>query len=139
MAKSYTEQLAEWVKRRPAPTRRDKNLVAFLAVRDDVRDALDEGYAVKTVWAHMHESKRIEFGYDTFLNYVNRHLRPAEQQPAIASNQVATAPTSPPNANAPKDPGKPAPQPSPPRPAAPVAGDLGGFSFNPAPNIEELM
>ena len=48
MAKSYPEQLAEWVKRRES-TKRDKNLVAFLAVRDDVKLAVDAGYAVKTI------------------------------------------------------------------------------------------
>jgi hypothetical protein len=135
MAKSYSEQLAEWVKRRPSPTRRDKNVVAFLAVRDDVKEALDEGYAVKTVWAHMHESKRIEFGYDTFLNYVNRHLRPAEQQPASAASQVAGMPTSAPKAGIPKAVEKAVP----PQPATSAPGDPGGFTFNAAPNIEELL
>jgi hypothetical protein len=74
MAKDYSEQLGDWVKRRTS-TRRDKNLVAFLAVRDDVKVAVDAGFAVKTVWANMVESKRVEFGYDTFLNYVNRLIR----------------------------------------------------------------
>ena len=135
MAKSYSQQLAEWVKQRPS-TRRDKNVVAFLAVRDDVKEALDEGYAVKTVWAHMYESKRIEFGYDTFLNYVNRHLRPPEQQPAIAPNQVAGMPASVPKADPPKPAAK---QPAAPRPAAPAPGQPAGFTFNPAPNKEELL
>lgn len=140
MAKSYTEQLAEWVKHRPAPTRRDKNLVAFLAVRDDVKDALDEGYAVKTVWTHMHESKRIEFGYDTFLTYVKRHLRQADPQPAIAASPAASVWTLPREANAPKAADKPVQPKSVPRqPAAPAASEPGGFTFNPAPNIEELM
>ncbi|MDO9013673.1 MAG: TraK family protein, partial [Polynucleobacter sp.] len=50
MAKTYPEQLGEWVKRRES-TQRDKNLVAFLAVRDDVKAAVEAGYSVKTVWA----------------------------------------------------------------------------------------
>lgn len=74
MTKTYPERLGEWLKRRES-TRRDKNIVAFLAVRDDVRDAVDAGYAIKTIWANMHEEKRVAFGYDTFLNYVNRHIR----------------------------------------------------------------
>jgi hypothetical protein len=137
MAKSYSEQLAGWVKRRPSPTRRDKNVVAFLAVRDDVKEALDEGYAVKTVWAHMHESKRIEFGYDTFLNYVNRHLRPAEQQPARGATQVASMPSSVPKASTAKPAGKP-PAVTP-KPGASVPGQPAGFTFNAAPNKEELL
>ncbi|MBZ2206557.1 TraK family protein [Massilia soli] len=138
MAKSYTEQLAEWVKRRPAPTRRDKNLVAFLAVRDDVRQALDEGYAVKTVWAHMHDSKRIEFGYDTFLNYVNRYLRSVDQ-PVLATSQAANVPTFR-KAHLRNAADKPVPsKPIPHQRAAPAASEPAGFTFNPAPNIKELM
>lgn len=138
MAKSYTAQLAEWVKRRPAPTRRDKNLVAFLAVRDDVTEALDEGYAVKTVWAHMHDSKRIEFGYDTFLNYVNRYLRSVDQ-PVLATSQATSVPTFR-KAYLPKAADKPVlSQPVPRQPAAPATSEPAGFTFNPAPNIKELM
>lgn len=135
MAKSYSQQLAAWVQQRPS-TRRDKNVVAFLAVRDDVKEALDEGYAVKTVWAHMYESKRIEFGYDTFLNYVNRHLRPPELQPVIAADQVAgvSAPVA--KADPPQALVK---MPPPPRPAAPAPGQPAGFTFNAAPNKEELL
>lgn len=138
MAKAYTEQLAEWVKRRPAPTRRDKNLVAFLAVRDDVKGALDEGYAVKTVWAHMHDSKRVEFGYDTFLNYVRRYLRSVDQ-PVPKASQATTAPASR-KTHLPKAADKPVPsRPIPHQPAAPAGSELTGFTFNPAPNIKELM
>lgn len=138
MAKSYTEQLAEWVKRRPAPTRRDKNLVAFLAVRDDVKRALDEGYAVKTVWAHMHDSKRVEFGYDTFLNYVNRYLRSVDQ-PVLAANQATSTPAFG-KAPMPRAAEKPLPsKPIPHQPATPAASEPAGFTFNPAPNIKELM
>lgn len=81
MAKTYPERLGEWVKRRES-TRRDKNIVAFLAVRDDVKDAVEAGYAVRTIWANMHEEKRVAFGYDTFLNYVNRHIRRVLKEPS---------------------------------------------------------
>lgn len=81
MTKTYTERLGEWVKQRDS-TKRDKNIVAFLAVRDEVKAAVDAGYPVKTIWKNMREEKRIAFGYDTFLNYVNRHIRRAEKRRA---------------------------------------------------------
>jgi hypothetical protein len=84
MAKSYPDQLAEWVKRRES-TKRDKNLVAFLAVRGDIQLAIEAGYAVKTIWSNMYEAKRVNFGYDTFLNYVNRHIRAKMLKPIHAS------------------------------------------------------
>ena len=74
MAKSYPEQLAEWIQRKNA-SKRDRNLVAFLAVRDDVKEAVAAGYAVKTIWANMRETGRIGFSYDTFLNYTKKMTR----------------------------------------------------------------
>jgi uncharacterized protein DUF5338 len=74
MSKRYSDQLGQWVKQKQS-RKRDKNLVAFLAIKADVQEALNEGYAAKTIWAHMLEKKRIEFGYDTFLNYTNRQIR----------------------------------------------------------------
>lgn len=132
MAKSYPEQLGEWVKQRTS-TRRDKNLVTFLAVRDDVKAAVDAGYAVKTVWANMTESGRIGFGYDTFLNYVNRMIRrqPADlvaaatpaphASGAVAANSRTKTGTSTTAAKSMK------------------LGAPAGFTFNPVPNEEELL
>ena len=78
MAKSYTEQLAEWVKKREASRpRQDKNVVAFLAVRADVKDAMDAGYALKTIWEHLHETGKIAYRYETFLKHVKRHIKHA--------------------------------------------------------------
>ena len=122
MAKTYPELLGEWVKQRES-TRRDKNLVAFLAVRDDVKAAVEAGYAVKTVWTNMHESKRIMFGYDTFLNYVNRLIR----RPQV--DQTATTGSS---STLTKAGRKTAAQVKPAEAAA-------SFSFNPVPNKEELL
>ena len=122
MAKTYPEQLGEWVKQRES-TRRDKNLVAFLAVRDDVRAAVEAGYAVKTVWANMHEFKRIMFGYDTFLNYVNRLIR-RPQVNQTTTTAFSSAPAKAGNKTATK---------------AKPANDETGFSYNPVPNKEELL
>src|SRR4051812_39497302 len=82
MAENFSDQLAQWVEQRGLP-RADKNLVAFMTVRDDVKVAIDAGYAVKTVWAHLRETGRTELRYKTFLNYVRRVLGPL-QDPAAA-------------------------------------------------------
>lgn len=73
MKQRYTDELGEWIKKRKEKTR-DKNLVAFLAVKADIQEALNEGYSVKIIWEHMFENKRIEYGYETFLNYTNRMI-----------------------------------------------------------------
>lgn len=138
MAKSYPDQLAEWVKRRESNTKRDKNLVAFLAVRGDIQLAIEAGYAVKTIWANMHEEKRVAFGYDTFLNYVNRHIR---AKAARAANAADPTPVKVPSAQQPpinkggKTPAVPAN--SEPKVKAPDATP--GFNFNSQPDVKELI
>lgn len=81
MASKYTDELAAWIRGHDA-TGRGRNLVAFLAVKPDVSAALAEGYSVKTIWTHMNATKRIEFGYETFLTYVHKQLRPARGKAA---------------------------------------------------------
>jgi len=74
MARTYADELDAWVTQRDV-TGREKNLVAFHAVRDDVRTAIEAGFATKTIWAHMRANARISYGYDTFRFYVNRFIK----------------------------------------------------------------
>lgn len=53
---------------------RGEYLPAFLAARSDVIKAMTAGFALKTIWEHMHEIGRIPFRYETFLKYVYRHI-----------------------------------------------------------------
>jgi hypothetical protein len=138
MARSYNEQLAEWVRQRTQSARRDRNRVAFLGVKEDVREALDLGWPVKTIWAHMIEQKRLGFGYDTFLVYVKRYVRPAAETAAARRTRRRL-----PSPQAPGD--LPATGPAEtetpwePVQAPPVQDKLPGFTFNAAPNREELI
>jgi len=77
MPSSYTEELAEWVKKREAakPKRQDKNWVAFLAVSNDVKAAIVAGYSLTTIWEHLHETGKIQVRYETFAKYVRRHIK----------------------------------------------------------------
>jgi hypothetical protein len=133
MAKSYTEELADWVSKRKAQRpRQDKNIVAFLAVKVDVKAALDAGYSMKTVWEHLHETGRIKSRYETFTLHVKRHIRakhPAgnqvEQQHEQSKPQAPAAATKPDQAQ-----GEPRRTPPP---------SVGGFTFNATPKKEDLF
>ena len=83
MTEKYTDELAKWVEKRKSSSKRDKNTVAFLAVRDDVISALEAGYSVKTVWEHMHEKGRIQYAYETFLKHVKRFKEKKSDQVQI--------------------------------------------------------
>ena len=87
MAKSYTDELAQWATKRQGKAR-ERNLVIFHGLQDDVRAALDAGYSSKTIWAHMQDQGRIDFGYETFLIYVNRVIKTARG--AKPSNRSGT-------------------------------------------------
>ena len=52
MAKTYTDELGEWVKKRKEKRpKQDLATVAFMAVLEDVKAAIEAGYAQKTIWA----------------------------------------------------------------------------------------
>lgn len=91
MAKSYTDELAQWATKRQGKAR-ERNLVIFHGLQDDVRAALDAGYSSKTIWAHMQDQGRIDFGYETFLMYVNRVIKTARSaKPSHRSGTEAMA------------------------------------------------
>lgn len=130
MAEEFSKELARWVEQQGL-TRPDKNLVAFMAVRDDVKTALDTGYAVKTVWANLRETGRIDLSYKTFLNYVRRVLGPPQEH--VPVNPIKPPPPAASTAQ---------PQPQNRTESTPVRVmplPMPGFTYNPVPNIEELF
>jgi hypothetical protein len=98
-----------------------------------VKLAIDAGYAVKTVWANLRETGRIDLGYKTFLNYVRRCLGPSPEPAAAslvrptATATVAAAAAPSRESNAVKTPTR----------VMPLA--MPGFVYDPVPNKEELL
>ena len=132
MTTSYPDELGEWVKRRKS-SKRANGLVAFLAVRDDVRAAIEAGYPVKTIWAQMRESQCVSVCYDTFLKYVNRHiLNPGDSLPAALTTRPASAPAK--KSNNAVDLNTDAE-----RAVSTRASPVAGFTFNSAPKKEDLI
>ena len=119
-AKTYPERLGDWVKQRKA-SQRDKNLVAFLAVKHDVEAALEAGFAAWTIWENLREEGRIQFGYDAFRNHVKRRIGKTVKLKATA---VINKPSESTNTLQKQDSKLETPA---------------GFHFNAVPNIEELI
>lgn len=158
MTSSYVTELAMWLTKAKAaeqPRRRgDVMAVAFLAVKSDVVDARNAGYALSTIFEHMRETGRLRCNYETFRKHVKRFI---DAPPDVAR--------SPPPAAKPRAPGAlpiaprsvPASPASSARPAKPASNspppaaaggsihtssgptDPGGFSFDPSPNHEDLI
>lgn len=144
MAKSLSERIAERMST-TQPTKAGKNRAAFLAVRDEVKKALDDGWPVKVIWATLRDEGRIEFKYDAFIKYVNQLVRNAEpparptaQTTATPAPKAATRSASSSPATAPTVTPKPATPASAHEPASKSAG-IPSFNFNPTPNKADLL
>lgn len=129
MAKTYPDELAEWIKAKaPTMPRKNKHAMAFLAVRADVVAALDSGYPMKTIWEHMRETGRVQCRYETFTLHVKRYIK---APPMHAASPPAASPS-------------PAPAPAQTKPAeskqpAKAAKGIGKFDFNAEPDKGRLI
>lgn len=126
MTTSYPEQLGEWVKRRRS-SKGASPVASFLAVRDDVKAAVDAGYPVKTIWTQMYESQCVNVSYDTFIRYVNRYI----------NNPGSTAPAR--NAVKTIEPVQEAKKYTAARLEPIRPGRVAGFTFNSDPKKEDLI
>src|SRR3546814_7108709 len=80
---SYPQELAARIEKRAAKKRRQNaTAVAFLAVRVDVKAAMDAGYAVTTIYEDMREIGRVKCSYETFRKHVQRYIKAAPAAPA---------------------------------------------------------
>jgi len=122
MTKDQVVSIGDWAKRRTL-ARREKNLVALLAVRDEIESGLEAGFAAKTVWRYLYETGKVPCKYDTFLKFLNRNIRQAPPAkvplPSSAPTPVAPAVKKETAVNPPEE--------------------LRGFHFNPIPRKEDLI
>lgn len=132
MRKDYPRQLGEWLKHQKKMPR-DRNLVAVIAVIDDVRAALDAGFSTKAIWANMRAEGRIGLGYETFQRHVRRILD-ADAQPV---NDKAESSADGPGKHVVNraKPGRKPPSERRPLPPPPLAS----FVFNATPKKEDLL
>ncbi|RUR14191.1 TraK family protein [Legionella sp. km772] len=90
------------------------NKAAFLALKKDIASALTDGWSIKLVWETLVEEGKISFSYKTFCGYVARLI--AAEKPSMQENT--------------KDDEKA---------KSKAKNEIRGFTFNPKPNLEELL
>jgi hypothetical protein len=54
-------------------TRRGNSLVSFVAVMEEVKLKIDQGYTLIRIYEIFED--RLEFGYTQFTKYVTRHIK----------------------------------------------------------------
>lgn len=111
-----------------------QNRAAFLALREDIRDAIKDRWPVKTIWETLHEEGKIKFSYQAFRNYTNNLILNDDRTPAAAPQEPATTePTSGPG-NVPMS-ETTLPQPKP----VSASSISTGFEFNTKPDRDKLI
>jgi len=124
MRKRLSARIAERTGRK-TPSRHGMNRAAFLALRDDVKQALDDGWPIKEIWETLHEEAKIAFSYTVFCRYVKRLIvRPPLQMGSMAAGKKRKR--------------EPEPEPSKPVAKNSTAG-IRGFTWNPIPNEDDLI
>ena len=95
MKKGYLDDLSEWLDSHPKTKQgfRNSAKIAFLAVKDDVKTALDAGYPMSMVWKHMRDTGKLNCSYRMFCAYVQRYIRQAadknDKDKAVDSSSTA--------------------------------------------------
>lgn len=117
MAKSLSTRIQERAgSLRSLP--REQHRATLLALRMEIRQAIDDGWSIRTIWRTLREERKVRTSYQAFRVQVKRlvqgHCRPL------------TTDASPPRT------------PSAPTPASLVAGRT-GFTFEPTAHKEELF
>lgn len=90
--------------------RRTSAKIQFIALKEDIQEALDKGCSMKAIWETLSDEGQISFGYKAFRHYVLKLIKPEQEK--IRDEQARES--------------KP-------------KHEIKGFTFNPIPNPEELL
>ncbi len=111
MKKTLSKRIAARSTKRTQGSRA-RDLVAFLALHNEVKEAIEDGWSLVAIWEHLREEKKISHSYTSFLRYVKRLyvVAPAKREKQGAGKLPAVATST-----------------------------SGGFKYNPNPKKEELI
>ncbi|KTD55166.1 protein TraK [Legionella sainthelensi] len=118
MKKSLTENIVTCKQR----TNARKHKVEFLAMREDISEALEKGWSITVIWETLRDEGRFTATYNTFRLYVLKYLN--GQKPGYSTKESVAVQTEKLVENQfskKKDISKPS------------------FTYNPIPNIKELL
>lgn len=136
MAKTLSERIADRVRQEKTSVGA-QNRAAFLALRSEIAQALDDGWLMRKVWVQLQEEGKISFSYQTFRLLVKSLILDpkkrgapkagtGEKPPSNQANvEKETVPAPPPLSTPKKDPTKP---------PAPT-----GFNFDATPKKEDYL
>ncbi|WP_115709489.1 TraK family protein [Legionella sainthelensi] len=121
MKKSLTENITT-CKQSQQRTNARKNKVAFLAMREDISEALEKGWSITVIWETLRDEGSFIATYNTFRLYVLKYLH--GQKPGYSPKEsvaVRTKKSVENQSSKKKDISMPS------------------FTYNPIPNIKDLL
>jgi len=133
MAKSLSERIAARAVKKTSP-RYAQNKATFLALRGEIKQALEDGWPVKSAWETLFEEGKIDFGYQAFRGYVNRLILSAPATKSTAQTQTIVTD---PGLGQGDKPGQSDTKSTMEKQEKPTT--LKGFSFNPEPKKEDYL
>ena len=133
MSKKLTKLIAEAELKRTQQVAGIKNRSAFLALREDIKEAMTDGWALKQIYRTLHTQNKITFSYQTFVNYANELI--------LKPTQALKKPTAPTLLNQDTKQDKPEQKASLNNTETTIKKPpaLPGFIFNPIANKEDLI
>ena len=120
METSLSGRIAERAKKQRA-SKRERNRAVVLALRQEIHQAMADGWPVATIWRTLHEEKKVDFSYQAFRLYVNKLVR-KQTGASIGPLPVLRKPVSSTKTSTPSR-----------------TGTGGGFTFDPTPKKEDLI
>jgi len=126
MASKLTKLIAETETRREQKGTGVKNRAVFLVLREDIKEALNDGWAFKQIYRTLYSQQKINFSYQTFMNYANALiLTPKSPEAHRQPVQLRKAGQEQPDIHA--------------EPLPKKSYELPGFVFNPIASKEDLI
>lgn len=86
MAKKLSERIAERVSKSKNASPQALNTAAFIALKSDIVDALNDGWSARTVWETLQAEGKISFSYQAFRGYINKLIL-KEKKSVITDNE----------------------------------------------------
>jgi Family of unknown function (DUF5338) len=127
MSKKLTDLIAEEETKRKQQGIGIKNRVVFLALREDIKEAMKDGWALKQIYRTLHTQKNITFSYQTFVNYANELiLKPKQSLVIIKQDSICKSPEQEQTAHTTEEKTK-------------KSHELPSFTFNPIAKREDLI
>ena len=112
--KSLSERIAARIQQQSSASTAARNRSVFISLREDIQQALTDGWSLLAIWQVLFDEKRVTFTYQAFRRY---------------ARQLIDSPTVEPNCQ-PRHAAKPAQTPT---------AITRPFAFNPTPAKEHLL